>query len=184
MRLFTPWQIGQLTNKQIRQEYSRLRSTANKRLSRLQEAGLGSRGGYRFPVLKGRSNEQIAADLADVSRFLRDPRTTVTGEREFVKKEIGMLHERGYDFVNRTNFYDFIDFMESKREEVGNKLFDSGDAADVFNEGQRLKIPVEVLKKNFDFFADNLAAMERTKPIKSERKVTFSAIKRKMKRFL
>ena len=74
--------------------------------------------------------------------------------------------------------------MEEKREEVGNKLFDSGDAADVFNEGQRLNIPVDVLRKNFDFFADNLSAMENTKPIKTKKKITFSDIKRKMKRLL
>lgn len=184
MKFFSPFQIGQMTNKQIRQEYSKLRSVANKRLGRLQAAGLGDRGNYRFPVIKGRDNAQIAADLADVSRFLRDPRTTVTGERQFVKQEIKMLHDRGYDFVDRTNFYDFIKFMEEKREEVGNKLFDSGDAADVFNEGQRLNIPADVLRKNFDFFADNLSAMEKTKPIKTEKKITFSAIKRKMKRFL
>ena len=161
MKLFSPYEIERMTNKEIRQEYSKLRSIANKRLQRLQAAGVGARGDFRFPVLKGRSNAQIEADLADVSRFLRDPRTTVKGERKFVDNELSMLHEKGYDFINRSNFYDFIDFMEEKRSEVGGKLFDSGDAADVFNEGQRLNIPPDVLKKNFDFFADNLSAMEK-----------------------
>lgn len=184
MNLFFPYEIARLTNKQIRREYSKLRSTANKRLQRLQEAGLGVHGSFRFPKIAGRSNEQLEADLADVSRFLRDERTTVTGERKFVKGELEMLHEKGYEFVNRENFYDFINFMEEKRQEVGGKIFDSGDAADVFNEGQRLNIPVNVLKKNFDYFAQNLAAMEKVQPIKTDRTVRFSDIKRKMKRFL
>ena len=101
MNLFSPYQIERLTNKQIRQEYSKLRLTANKRLQRLQQAGLGERGSYRFPKIAGRSTEEIAADLADVSRFLRDERTTVTGERKFVEGELEMLHEKGYEFVNR-----------------------------------------------------------------------------------
>lgn len=184
MNLYFPYQIERLTNKQIRQEYSKLRSTANKRLQRLQEAGLGARGSFRFPKIAGRSNEQLEADLADVSRFLRDERTTVTGERKFVEGELDMLHEKGYEFINRENFYDFINFMEEKRQEVGGKLFDSGDAADVFNQGQRLNIPVNVLKKNFDYFAENLAAMEKVQPIKTDRTVRFSDIKRKMKRYL
>ena len=184
MNLYSPYQIERLTNKQIRQEYSKLRSTANKRLQRLQQAGLGERGSYRFPKIAGRSTEEIAADLADVSRFLRDERSTVTGEKKFVETELEMLHEKGYDFVNRGNFYDFINFMEEKRQEVGGKIFDSGDAADVFNEGQRLNIPVNVLKKNFDYFAQNLSAMEKVQPIKTDRTVRFSDIKRKMKRFL
>ena len=112
MNLFFPYEIARLTNKQIRQEYSKLRSTANKRLQRLQEAGLGARGSFRFPKIAGRSNEQLEADLADVSRFLRDERTTVTGERKFVESELDMLHEKGYEFVNRENFYDFINFLE------------------------------------------------------------------------
>ena len=87
-------------------------------------------------------------------------------------------------FVLSILFYDFINFMEEKRQEVGGKIFDSGDAADVFNEGQRLNIPVNVLKKNFDYFAQNLAAMEKVQPIKTDRTVRFSDIKRKMKRYL
>lgn len=184
MKLFAPYQIERMTNRAIRQEYSKLRSTANKRLQRLEAAGLGDRGKFRFPVIKGKTDAEIAAQLADVSRFLKDPRTTVTGEKKFVEGELKMLREKGYDFVDRSNFYDFIKFMDEKRAEVGGKLFDSGDAADVFNEGQRLNIPVEVLKKNYDFFAENLSAMEKTKPIKTSRNIRFSDIKRKMKRWL
>ena len=184
MKLYSPYQIERMTNKEIRSEYSKLRSVANKRLRRLWLAGLGSYGLFTFPIIKGRSDQQIATWLAAVSRFLRDKRTTIKGEREFVNNELEMLHDMGYKFITRENFYDFTKFMDSMRDQVGGKIFDSGDAADVFNEGQRLKIPADVLKMNFDYFAENLSAMEKIEPIKTEKTIKFSDIKRKMKRFL
>lgn len=184
MKLYSPYQIEQLTNKQIRHEYSKLRATANKRLLRLQAAGLGSRGDFRYPKVKDLTSGELAAELANVSRFLRDPRTTVSGEKKYVSEEITQLHEKGYDWINRSNFYEFIDFMEEMRGEMGGRYFDSGDAADVFNEGQRLNIPSNVLKKNFDYFAQNLSAVEKVQPIRTNKTVRFSDIKRKMKRYL
>lgn len=183
MRLFTPIQIEQLSNRQVRKEYSQLRSIANKRLQRLQAAGLGGRGDYRFPVMKGRDINQIAADLADVSRFLRDPRTTVKGENKFVEHELKELHERGYSWVDRSNFYDFTRFMEDMRAKYEGKYFDSGQALDVYNEGQRLNIPSDVLKRNFDYFAENIKAMEKVQPIKTNKTIKFWDIKRKMRRY-
>ena len=184
MKLFFPWQIERMSNRDIRREYSRLRSTANKRLQRLQQKGFGNYGSFRFPTRGERSNSSIQSSLADVSRFLRDERTTVRGEQKFVEREMQMLHEKGYDFIDRSNFYDFIQFMDEKRAEVGGRLFDSGDAADVYNQGQRLNIPTKVLKKNFDFFAENLEAMEKIDPIRTDRRIGFSDIKRKMKRWM
>lgn len=184
MKLFFPWQIERMTNKEIRREYSKLRSTANKRLRRLQDAGLGGRGDFRFPKLEDIKDSNVHSKLADVSRFLRDERTTVKGEKKFIEHEIEMLHEKKYYFIDRSNIYDFIDFMEERRNEVAGMKYDSTDDVDVYNEAQRLNIPTKVLKKNFDFFRDNISAMEDVEPIKTEKRITFSMIKRKMQRWM
>ena len=89
-KLYSPYQISSMKESDIRKAYSELRSVANKRLSRLENQGLGmtARTGYRFPTIKNieeSSKATIASELADVSKFLRDPRTTVTGEKEFLR---------------------------------------------------------------------------------------------------
>lgn len=178
-----PRDVRKLSNKELRSYYSRARAAANKRIKRLEKVGLRSdtaRGA--FPKIKGLSTGELERELADVSRFLRSERTTVTGERAFISNEITSLRKQGYDFVNQSNIYDFIKFMDEKREEVGSRYFDSGDAADVFNQGQRLNVPTDVLSKHFDYFLENMDKMENVQPIKTDRAITFSDIKRKMNR--
>lgn len=185
MKLYFPFQIERMKNKDIRSEYSRLRSVANKRLQRLQEAGLGRRGDFRYPkIAEFETDYDIAVELANVSRWLWDPRTTVRGERKFVENELEMLREKKITFVNRENFYDFLEFMDYERAEVTAQLYDSDIAAEVYNEGQRLNIPEDVLKEHYEYFAQNIKAMEQVKPIKTEKTIKFWDIKRKMKRLL
>lgn len=176
-----PAEIRKLSNKDLRRTYSRYRSIANARIKRLDAAGLGRRTKL-FKKISEMSNDEIERELADASNWLRNDRTTVSGERKFIAQEIKDLQDRGYDFINQNNIYDFIDFMEEHRLTVGKKMHESNDAVDVFNEGQRLKIPPEVLKKHFDYFSDNIDKMEKVKPIKTDRAISFSDIKRKMNR--
>ena len=43
INIYTPIKIAGMTNREIRQAYSRLRSIANKRIERSREQGLGMR---------------------------------------------------------------------------------------------------------------------------------------------
>lgn len=176
-----PKDIRKLSSAELRKLYSSARSAANKRISRLKAAGIGKRY-TEFPKISNMSNADIRKELADVSKFMGDFRTSVSGEKRFLRDEISELNSRGYDFINQSNIYDFIDFMEKERQEAGEKLYSSGDAVDVFNEGQRLKIPADVLHKHFEYFVENMDKMEAVKPIKTERAISFSDIKRKMSR--
>lgn len=181
-KYLAPAAIRALSNIELRKEYSRLRSVANKRLQRMKAAGLGDWQISQFPKLKGLSLSEIQGYAADVARFLRDPRSTISGEKAFVTEELNDLRQRGYDFINESNFYDFIRFMETERQKVSAKVFDSGAAVDVFNEGQRLNIPSDVLHKHFDFFLEHYQQMEEVKPIKTSKTISFSMISRKMRK--
>lgn len=168
-KLYSPYQIENMTAKQINKAYSELRSVANKRLQRLEKAGLGTRGSYRFPTLKEIQNSNrmnAGSQLADVSRFLRSDRTTVTGEKRFLQEFKQSMEERGYkDLVDTTEkIYNTLEFMESVREQYGNKIFDSGDTLDVLQEAQRLNIPLEKVQKNIDFFLQNADRLSSVKP--------------------
>ena len=176
-KLFTPYQLASMTDAAIRKEYSKLRSIANKRLGRLQAQGLGktARSGYKFPTIKdieSSSRATVASELADVSRFLRDPRTTVTGEKSFLENFKEMMIEKGYADLVETpdDVYKVLDFMEEIREENNNKVLPSGDALDALQQAQRLKIPMDRFKENIDLFVQHLDDLENVQPTKGGRK--------------
>ena len=176
-KLYSPYQISNMCDSAIRKAYSELRSIANKRLGRLEKQGLGmtARTGYKFPTIKNieeSSKATIASELADVSKFLRDPRTTVSGEKEFLKNFQEMMTDKGYANLVETpeEIYNVLQFMEDIRETNNNKLLPSGDALDALQQAQRLKIPVEKLKENIDIFVQHLDELENVKPTKGGRK--------------
>ena len=164
----------------IRKAYSELRSIANKRLARLENQGLGmtARTGYKFPTIRNieeSSKATIASELADVSKFLRDPRTTVSGEKQFLNNFREMMTEKGYaDLVDTPDdVYKTLEFMEEIRDTNNNRLLPSGDVLDVLQQAERLKIPTEKLKDNIDIFVQHLDELEDVKPTKGGR--TFSS---------
>lgn len=179
-KLYSPYQISNMSESAIRKAYSELRSVANKRLGRLEKQGLGmtARTGYKFPTIKNieeSSKATIASELADVSKFLRDPRTTVTGEKEFLKNFKEMMTEKGYSDLVETpeDIYKTLQFMEEIRDTNNNRLLPSGDVLDVMQQAERLKIPMEKLKDNIDIFVQHLDELENVQPTKGGR--TFSS---------
>ena len=148
----------------LRKLYSEFRSVANKRIERLNKAGLGG-SRAKFPTIqqiKDTDKTDMASALADVQKFLRSSRTTVSGQKRFLRDFRETMIEKGYGDLVQTNedIYQMLDYMDYLREIYSEKLFDSGDALDVLQQGQRLNIPAEKLKENFDLFASNLDKME------------------------
>lgn len=175
-KLFTPYQMEKMSESQIRKEYSKLRSIANKRLSRLEKQGIGmkARTGYKFPSIKeieSSSKSTIASELADVSRWLWDERSSVTGEKRYLKDFTEMMSDKGYGDLVQTpeQIYQTIQFLEDIRESHQDKLLPSGDALDALQQAQRLKIPYEKLLDNIDVFVQHLDDLENVQPTKGGR---------------
>ena len=172
-KLYSPYQISNMSESAVRKAYSELRSIANKRLGRLEKQGLGmtARTGYKFPTIRNieeSSKATIASELADVSKFLRDPRTTVSGEKQFLNNFREMMTEKGYaDLVDTPDdIYKTLEFMEEIRDTNNNRLLPSGDVLDALQQAQRLKIPMEKFKQNIDIFVQHLDELEDVKPTK------------------
>lgn len=187
---YTPYQISSMSDAEIRKAYSRLRSIANKRLNRLQEQDLNmtARTGYRFPTIaqvEESSKFTVASQLADVSKFLRDERTTVTGEKKFIADFREMMMDKGYaDLVSNTDdIYNTLQFLEEMREGYNDKLYSSGDLLDTLQEAERLKIPKDKLAQNIDIFVAHLDDLETIKPTKGGRAFSSSRIKALVKKW-
>ena len=184
--IYTPYKMESMTEAQIRTEYSKLRSVANKRLQRLDTAGIGMRAltGYRFPTIaqiESSSKDTIASELANVSRWLGDYRSTITGERQFLSEFQEMMRGKGYGSLVETpdDVYKVIDLLDDLREKYKNDLlrYRSGltdkDIFDALQQAQRLNMPVETLKQNIELFVANMDALEKVQPTKGGR--TFSS---------
>ena len=181
-QVYTPYRMEGMTEKQIRAEYSRLRSVANKRLQRLEKAGIGKRAlsGYQFPTIaqiESSSKSTVSSELASVSRWLSDYRSTITGEKQFLSEFREMMQDKGYGDLVKTSedIYKVVDLLDDLRERHKNDLlrYRSGltdqDIFEALQQAQRLRIPVDALKKNIELFVANMDALEKAQPTKGGR---------------
>lgn len=148
------------TESELRKEYSRLRAIANKRITRLEKAGFGEspileRYGQGFTKTSSIAKGDVASikkALYEVSWFTSDARSTVSGERKAIAKEIGKLTESGYDFVTTDNYYKFKKFMQQMRDSGLIDAYGSNRVAEIFPEVESTDIQssVETVRKLFD----------------------------------
>ena len=187
--IYTPYKMESMSEARIRAEYSKLRSVANKRLQRLDSAGIGMRAlsGYRFPTIsqiESSSKSTVASELANVSKWLGDYRSTLTGERQFLEEFRSMMRAKNdgmYASLVETvqGTYDLIGLLDDLREKYKNDLlrYRSGltdkDIYDALQQAQRLNMPIDALKQNIELFVANMDALEKVQPTKGGR--TFSS---------
>jgi hypothetical protein len=153
---YTPEGAKNLSNKELRKEYSRLRSIARKRLERFEgtewtdtQVYKMNAGVYR-PIDEIKSERELRHLLSDVSRFVMSDTGSVSGLEKQRKTAVKTLRERGYDFINKDNFRQFADFMEYARVANLNRLYDSKRIAEYFNEvAVKRKMSRDELYKNF-----------------------------------
>lgn len=137
---YTPEGAKQLTDRNLREEYSRLRSIAVKRLQRLgnsewNDTDLYLRSKNKFKKLKDIKNERELRYLfSDLHYFLASPRSSVTGLDKIRRQSLDTLHEHGYKFVTKENFRKFGRFMEWAKEHAQAYMYDSERVANIFNE--------------------------------------------------
>lgn len=169
-------QSGALSEKEIRDEYRRLRNIANKRIKRLGEAGyqktqtyLRNVGSYNAP--SNYTMEELEYKLYQVSKFISARSSTVSGMRIIEKDAIEKLKEK--DLGRITNLQEFGDFMDWARTKYKNSDFDSERAAEVYNEAKRRRIDIEEIKKDYQLYRDNYQQFKEL-PVyrKSERRTS------------
>ena len=144
------------TPKMIREEYSRLRDIAQKRLKRLGEAEPES---YAYTSNVGRykpvrelTTEQAREQLTDLAKFIAAKTGTVRGIRQQRTKAVKTLRERGYTSITQNNIKLFGEFMETWRASKLAHSKGSPDVAESFEFMQEHDIPWEYVKPNFAEF--------------------------------
>lgn len=156
-----------MTEKEIRKEYSRLRKVATGRLKTLEKSEWGKRSitwrAYRdaFPVGRGKSVGEIAHRLSQAYYFLSLTGSSVTGLRQMRDDFIKTMNDGGYTWINKDNYFDFIDFMESVRSYYNAVSYDSDRAVEVFDVLTTNGFSPEELKGDYDWWFENYRKIER-----------------------
>ena len=106
-----------LTRAKLARVISSLASAGNKRLKRLEKAGLSEqspayryieKSGGKFSV-KGKTKEELLLELKRAKKFLSEETTTSTlrGTREFIKEQEKIVNERLGDFKSKNDEKEF-----------------------------------------------------------------------------
>ena len=135
---YTPYALYEgdvMTDREMRAEYSRLRTIANKRIAALGRSMWKGSEAYRqnrhgFPALKNIDAAEVGDYLADLARFIRsDAKVTVFNQK--MKSDIAALAERNF-FLRKDQYLSFISFMEFFRSNFYDRLVSSDQAVDYF----------------------------------------------------
>lgn len=125
------------TEKELRQEYTRLRDIAQKRLSRIGATEFAESQTYknwagRFPVTRSiKDPKTLALALADVANFVGGRMTLKTMKQQRARS-LETLHEHKYSDINEGNFIRFGAFMDKYRAAKLDVLNDSKRAVKIF----------------------------------------------------
>lgn len=141
--------------KELRKEYSRLRSIARKRLERIAETKYVTSATYKYnagvyiPLSAVSNKNELSALLASVIRFLTAKTGSLTGLKEATSGTIETLHESGYTWIDEENLRLFGDFMDYARNLMQGKLLDSDRVAKMFRDANKRK-NIEQVKEHFE----------------------------------
>ena len=112
-----------ISDKTLKEEYTRLRDIAQKRIKRMEgrpeAAGtLANLPEGGFPKLRGMSREDIVQNLMDISNFLVAPRGSLSGIQRSNKKIQASLAKKGLD-IPTDQLTNFGNFMTALKKALG-----------------------------------------------------------------
>lgn len=107
------------------------------------------------------SKIELTSMLSRLNKFTQSKSSTIKGYNESRKQTINQFHEIGYDFVNKDNLDDLLEFMDDFKDSADAEQYGSDDAIKFFEQADRFGIDVEDLKENIDLFAEKFREIEK-----------------------
>lgn len=132
--------------KDVRKEYSRLRSIWRKRYERLLKSDykdinlVTDRPIQRYKQLKDiTSDRELYHLLSELATIIGSDRTTVTGLKKREKEQMEHINEvYGTELKTHEDILNFGRFMEQIRDFASDRIYDSDFAADLYSDGEKL----------------------------------------------
>ena len=132
--------------KDVRKEYSRLRSIWRKRYERLLKSDykdinlVTDRPIQRYKQLKDiTSDREIYHLLSELATIIGSDRTTVTGLKKREKEQMVHINDvYGTELKTHEDFLNFGRFMEQLRDFASDRIYDSDFAVELYSDGEKL----------------------------------------------
>lgn len=132
--------------KDVRKEYSRLRSIWRKRYERLLKSDykdinlVTDRPIQRYKQLKDiTSDREIYHLLSELATIIASDRTTVTGLKKQEKEQMKHINDvYGTELKTHGDLLNFGSFMEQLRDFASDRIYDSDFAVDLYSDGEKL----------------------------------------------
>lgn len=132
--------------KDVRKEYSRLRSIWRKRYERLLKSDykdinlVKDRPIQRYKQLKDiTSDREIYHLLSELSTIIASDRTTVTGLKKQEKEQMQHINDvYGTELKTHEDLLHFGRFMEQLRDFASDRIYDSDFAVELYSDGEKL----------------------------------------------
>ena len=135
-----------LDMKDVRKEYSRLRSIWRKRYERLLKSDykdinlVKDRPIQRYKQLKDiTSDREIYNMLSELATIIASDRTTVTGLKKQEKDQMKHINDvYGTELKTHEDLLNFGRFMEQLRDFASDRIYDSDFAVEIYSDGEKL----------------------------------------------
>lgn len=132
--------------KDVRKEYSRLRSIWRKRYERLLKSNYKDvnlvidRPIQRYKQLKDiTSDRELYHLLSELATIIASDRTTVTGLKKREKEQMQHINDvYGTELKTHEDLLNFGRFMEQLRDFASDRIYDSDFAVDLYSDGEKL----------------------------------------------
>lgn len=132
--------------KDVRKEYSRLRSIWRKRYERLLKSDykdinlVKDRPIQRYKQLKDiTSDREIYHLLSELATIIASDRTTVTGLKKQEKEQMQHINDvYGTELKTHEDMLNFGRFMEQLRDFASDRIYDSDFAVELYSDGEKL----------------------------------------------
>lgn len=132
--------------KDVRKEYSRLRSIWRKRYERLLKSDykdinlVKDRPIQRYKQLKDIiSDREIYHLLSELATIIASDITTVTGLKKREKEQMQHINDvYGTELKTHDDLLNFGSFMEQLRDFASDRIYDSDFAVDLYSDGEKL----------------------------------------------
>lgn len=132
--------------KDVRKEYSRLRSIWRKRYERLLKSDykdinlVTDRPINRYKQLKDiTSDREIYHLLSELATIIASDRTTVTGLKKQEKEQMKHINDvYGTELKTHEDLLNFGCFMEQLRDFASDRIYDSDFAVELYSDGEKL----------------------------------------------
>ncbi len=132
--------------KDVRKEYSRLRSIWRKRYERILKSDykdinlVTDRPIQRYKQLKDiTSDRELYHLLSELATIIGSDRTTVTGLKKQEKEQMQHINEvYGTELKTHDDLLNFGRFMEQLRDFASDRIYDSDFAVELYSDGEKL----------------------------------------------